>query len=176
MTRTVKHELACRLTASLVLVLWVGGTTHAAVERLLVDATSRVFNWEEEYASGISPDGPVAILGNLSLHLTGGLYADDERRLASVAVYDAMPDTSRIFMATGYKFQVKACGPMFLILNWTGAMGNEELTLFQLDLTQEDGRWRIAKMTITRHGTRWNTTIQDVAPWSDECANVNPGR
>jgi len=43
--------------------------------------------------------------------------------------------------------------PMFLILNWTGTMGSEELTLIQLDLAQTNGRWHIAKMTMTRHGT-----------------------
>jgi len=176
MRRIVKPELACRLTATLVLALCAAGGVHAAREPLVIDATPITFHWDEDYASGISPDGPVARLGNLSLHLTGGLYGGDERRPASVAVYDATPDASRAFLATGYKFEVKACGPMFLILNWTGTMGSEELTLIQLDLAQTNGRWRIAKATMTRHGTRWNATIEDVAPWADACAGMEPGR
>ena len=173
---SMKLQLARRLTATLVLALWGTGATHAATERLRVDATSHVFNWEKDYASGLSPGGPVAALGNLSLHLTPGLYGSNEWRPARVAVYDATPDASRAFLATGYKFEIKACGPTFLILNWTGTMGDEELTLIQLDLTQDNKRWRIAKVTMTRHSTRQNTTIQDVAPWADTCPAMRPGK
>ena len=176
MTHIVKLELACRLTVALVLALCAANGVHAAREPLMIDATPITFHWSEGYASGLSPDGPVARLGNLSLHLTGGRYGDDEWHPASVAVYDATPDASRAFLATGYKFEVKACGPMFLILNWTGTMGSEELTFIQLDLAQENGHWRIAKVTMTRHGTRWNATIQDVAPWAEACADVDPSR
>ena len=151
-------------------------SAHAAREPLIIDATPATFHWAEGYASGISPNGPATKLGNLSLHLTHGLYGDEVWRPATVAVYDATPDRSRTFMATGYRFEVKACGSRWLILNWTGAMGSAELTLIHLALAQDHGQWRIAEVTMTRHSTQRNTTIKDVAPWADECVEAEVNR
>lgn len=148
----------------------------AARVPLLIDATAATFHWSADYARGLSPQGPHAEVGNLALHLTPGLYADSEWRPARVAVYDATPDSSRVFLATGYTFEARACGPHFLILNWTGTMGDQKLTLLQLDLVEADGRWRIATVTLTRHATRTHTTLEDVAPWAAACAPGEAGR
>ncbi len=70
------------------------------------------------------------------------------------------------FRETGYQFEARVCGSRFLILNWTGTMGDQELTLLQLDLVEADGRWRVATVTLTRHATRTHATLEDVAPWA----------
>ena len=142
----------------------------AAREPLRIDATAVTFHWNADYARGRSPQGPHAEVGNLALHLTPGLYDDADRRPARVAVYDATPDRARVFLATGYTFEARACGAHFLILNWTGTMGDQELTLIQLDLAEADDRWRIATVTLTRHATRTHTTLEDVVPWAATCA------
>ncbi len=161
---TISKRIFQLATVLIIQILLCASAAHAARERLLIDATSHVFNWERDYVRGLSPEGPAAQLGNLSLYLADGRYGDDEWRPASVAVYDATPDQSRVFLTTGYDFEVKACDATWLILNWTGTMGSEELTLIQLDLAQDEGRWRIVKVTMTRHSTRWHSTIGDVAP------------
>lgn len=171
MTGKSDNKPVVRLTVLLALVLCGGSAAHAARERLVIDATSHVFNWEEDYAIGLSPDGPVARVGNLSLHVVGGHYGD-VRRLARVGVYDTRPDRSRTFLATGYRFEAKSCGPTFLVLNWTGTLGEEELTLVQLVLVEDNGHWRIGEMTLTRHSTKRHSTILDIVPWSAECTAV----
>ena len=164
----------CPVLATLI-VLCVTGA-HAATEPLIIDATAHTFHWVEDYESGLSPAGPAFEVGNLSLHLTPGRYGDDERQPAKVAVYDSTPDRSRVFMATGYKFEASVCGSKFLVLNWTGTMGDQQLTLIELELSQDEGQWRIAKVTMTRHGTRWNSTIRDVAPWAETCEDLRSDR
>lgn len=101
--------------------------------------------------------------------MTPGLYGAANRRPARVAVYDATPDRARVFLATGYKFEARACGSRFFILNWTGTMGDQELTLIQLDLVEAAGHRRIATVTLTRHSTREPTTLEDVAPEVAKC-------
>lgn len=158
------------LLVGLALILVLHRPALAAREPLLIDATARTFHWTADYARGRSPQGPSAEMGNLALHLTPGLYDDAEWRPARVAVYDATPDRARVFLATGYQFEARACGAHFLILNWTGTMGDQELTLIQLDLTDAAGRWQIATVTLTRYATPTHTTLEDVAPWAATCA------
>lgn len=157
------------LTAvGLALVLW--RPAQAAREPLRMDATAMTFHWSADYARGLSPHGPLAAVGNLALHLTPGRYNDSEWHPARVAVYDATPDRARVFLATGYQFEARACDTHFLILNWTGTMGDQELTLIQLGLVEADGRWRIATVTLTRHATRTHSTLADIVPGAAACA------
>lgn len=132
----------------------------------------------KDYSVGTSPQGPTFKVGNLALHLTRGHYSDQVHRPARIAVYDSRADASRVFLSTGYQFEVSRRDSTFLILNWTGTMGDQELTLFQLELSQTDGYWRIAQITMTQHGTKRNSTIRDVAPWAKDChdARENPRR
>ena len=137
----------CPVLATLI-VLCVTGA-HAATEPLIIDATAHTFHWVENYESGLSPAGPAFEVGNLSLHLIPGRYADDERQPAKVAVYDAMPDRSRVFMATGYKFEASVCGSKFLVLNWTGTMGDQQLTLMLQKVHAARARWMTWKRSQT---------------------------
>ena len=157
------------------MLLWAV-SAQPANERLIIDATARMFHWEKDYSVGISPQGPTFKVGNLALHLTRGYYSDQLRRPAQIAIYDSRADASRVFLATGYQFEVSHCDSTFLILNWTGTMGDQELTLIQLELSQTDGYWHIAQITMTQHGTKRNSTIRDVAPWAKDCqeARENP--
>ena len=150
------------------LVVWTS-TAIAAREPLILDATAATFYFSPGYAVGRSPTGPLAVVDNLALHLTPGLYGSANRRPARVAVYDTTPDRARVFLATGYKFEARACGSHFFILNWTGTMGDQELTLIQLDLVEEAGHKRIATVKLTRHSTREHTTLEDVAPEVAKC-------
>ena len=138
--------------------------TRAARWPLSIDATPNTFHWEPGYACCFSAKGPAATLGNLSLHLVPGLYGGKEERGATVAVYDALPDRSRVFRASGYQFEARLCGNSFFILNWTGTMGEEELTLIKLKLKREAGRWRIGKIFLTRYDTRRHSSLDDLAP------------
>lgn len=131
---------------------------------LSINATPKTFHGEPGYACCFSKTGPEATLGNLSLHLVPGLYGGKAERGATVAVYDALPDRSRVFLVSGYQFEGRICGTSFFILNWMGTMGEEELTLIELKLKRASGRWRIGKILLTRYDTRRHTTLEDVAP------------
>ena len=141
-------------------------STAAAAARvpLLIDATPWTFHFEPEYARGLSEDGPVAERGNLSLHLVRGLYGGEAERPATAAVYDALPDRSRVFFASGFRFEAQRCGDRFLLLNWTGTMGSHELTLIELDLERDRDRWVIGRILLTRYSTNSHSNLEDVAP------------
>lgn len=141
-----------------------GMEARAARWPLSIDSTPKTFHWEPEYACCFSGKGPEATLGNLSLHLVPGLYGGEADRMATVAVYDALPDRSRVFLASGYQFEARLCKNSFFILNWTGTMGDRELTLIELKLERSSDRWRIEKILLTRHGTRRHSSLGDVAP------------
>ena len=165
--RITRCRFRCFRAAFVAMVLV--SAAHAARVPLLIDATALTFHWTPGYTRGLSPEGPVAELGNLSLHLVPGLYGGSEERPSTVAVYDALPDAKRVFLATGYKFEAKLCGAKLLILNWSGTMGDQELTLINLNLTHINDRWRIERIILTRHDTRRHTTLEDVV----SCASTD---
>ena len=131
---------------------------------LSINATPKTFHWEPGYACCFSKTGPAATLGNLSLHLVPGLYDGELERAATVAVYDALPDRARVFLASGYQFEARLCGTSFFILNWTGTMGDEELTLIELKLERSSDRWRIETIILTRYSTRRHSSLDGLAP------------
>ena len=152
------------LPAAVLLAVVLSTTVQASTWPLLIDATPWTFHWEPGYAAGLSSDGPAAELGNLSLHLVPGLYGDYEQRAATAAVYDARTDRARVFFARGYRFEARLCGDRFLILNWTGTMGDRELTLIELDLERDRDHWVIERILLTRYSTKRHASLEDVAP------------
>lgn len=147
-----------------VLALLLSMEARAARRPLSIDATPNTFHWQSGYACCFSGKGPAGTLGNLSLHLVPGRYGGEADRGATVAVYDALPDRSRVFQASGYQFEASLCGTSFFILNWTGMMGDEGLTLIELKLERSRDRWRIDKILLTRYDTRRHSSLEDVAP------------